>query len=133
MSKIFAISDLHTDYEANMDFVENLPGRPQDVLIVAGDVSDNISRYCTAELQSCKAAALLLGTHTSITSLIFSRLIETLSLLKSKYKEVYFIPGNHELWINKSDISPNSLVKLFEIVKRCETIGTLLYLLKTVN
>ena len=51
------------------------------------------------------------------------RLIETLSILKGKYKEVYFIPGNHELWINKNDIAPNSLVKLFEIVRRCAAIG----------
>ena len=44
MSRIFAISDLHTDYEANMEFVESLPPRPEDVLIVAGDVSDDIPR-----------------------------------------------------------------------------------------
>ncbi|XP_063673706.1 uncharacterized protein LOC134810941 [Bolinopsis microptera] len=94
MSRIFAISDLHTDYEANMEFVESLPPHPEDVLIVAGDVSDDIPR-----------------------------LIETLSILKAKYKDVYFIPGNHELWINKSDISPNSLVKLFEIVRHCTVIG----------
>lgn len=94
MSLIYGISDLHTDYEANMKFVENLPERSEDVLIVAGDVSDDITR-----------------------------LIETLSFLKSKYKEVFFIPGNHELWINKSDIAPNSLVKLFEIVRHCDQIG----------
>ena len=47
MSRIFAISDLHTDYEANMEFVESLPPHPEDVLIVAGDVSDDIPRYAT--------------------------------------------------------------------------------------
>ena len=50
MSRIFAISDLHTDYEANMEFVESLPPHPEDVLIVAGDVSDDIPRYATGEL-----------------------------------------------------------------------------------
>lgn len=44
MSLIYGISDLHTDYEANMKFVENLPERSEDVLIVAGDVSDDITR-----------------------------------------------------------------------------------------
>ena len=51
--------------------------------------------------------------------------METLSILKAKYNEVYFIPGNHELWINKTDLAPNSLVKLFEIVRHCNAIGKL--------
>lgn len=77
-----------------MDFVISLPCRREDVLVVAGDVSDDIPR-----------------------------LIETLEILKRKYKEVFFIPGNHELWMNESDISPNSLVKLFEIIGHCKRIG----------
>ena len=44
MSRIYGISDLHVDYEANMLFVENLPASYEDVLVVAGDVSDNIPR-----------------------------------------------------------------------------------------
>ena len=66
--------------------------------------------------------------HNTFYGTFHFRLIETLSILKSKYKEVFFIPGNHELWINKSDISPNSLVKLFEIVRHCDQIGELFYL-----
>lgn len=94
MSRIYGISDLHTDYDANLAFVENMPERLEDVLIVAGDISDDIPR-----------------------------LVETLSILKAKYKDVFFIPGNHELWLNNGDPYPNSLVKLYEIVRHCKRIG----------
>ena len=51
------------------------------------------------------------------------RLVQTLQILQRKYKEVFFVPGNHELWLTKNDIAPNSLVKLFEIIQHCNAIG----------
>eukprot|EP00116_Pleurobrachia_bachei_P008744 sb/3469006/ len=94
MSRIFGISDLHTDYEENLVFVEEFTEQPEDVVLVAGDVSDSIPR-----------------------------LIESLKILQRKYKEVFFIPGNHELWLTKNDHAPNSLVKLFEIIQCCNDLG----------
>lgn len=37
---------------------------------------------------------LILGDVTHIPK----RLMQTLKLLKSKFKDVYYCPGNHELW-----------------------------------
>lgn len=50
MSRVFGISDLHTDYEENMDFVISLPCRREDVLVVAGDVSDDIPRLISPSI-----------------------------------------------------------------------------------
>ena len=55
---IYAISDLHTDFEENMRWVEKLSSvyHPWSVLILAGDVSDDIQllRYtATAMLRYC--------------------------------------------------------------------------------
>lgn len=41
---MYAISDLHTDYPVNMGWVESLSDDKyqNDLLIVAGDISDNL-------------------------------------------------------------------------------------------
>ena len=45
MSRIFAISDIHVDIPENLHFVESWSASDyqQDVLIVAGDVTDNMT------------------------------------------------------------------------------------------
>lgn len=45
MSRIFAISDIHVDIPENLNFVESWSASDyqQDVLIVAGDVTDNMT------------------------------------------------------------------------------------------
>lgn len=65
-SRVFAISDLHVDIKQNLEFVESWCSTKyqNDCLIVAGDVTDN-------------EALLQL----------------TLESLKSKFKEVFFVPG----------------------------------------
>ena len=70
-NKIYAISDLHVDYEENMKWIEQLSDQNyrNDTIIIAGDV-----------------------THVP------SKLIRTLKLFKEKFQDVYFCPGNHELW-----------------------------------
>ena len=43
---VYAMSDLHTDHEENLNWVKSLSVHDfsQDVLIVAGDVSDSLER-----------------------------------------------------------------------------------------
>lgn len=68
---------------------------PSDVLIVAGDVSDDLD--------------------------IFRK---TFELLTSTYAHVFFITGNHELWVRKKDREKyDSLGKLRELVKICDELG----------
>ncbi len=45
MSRVFAISDLHVDYRENRNFVDSWSSSAyrNDVIIVAGDVTDNMS------------------------------------------------------------------------------------------
>ena len=64
--KLYAISDLHVDIKENREFVESWSdvNYQEDGLIVAGDVTD-----------------------------FMSLLKSTLETLKSKFKEVYFVPG----------------------------------------
>lgn len=67
--RVFAISDCHTDYQTNMDWVADLStsqGYKGDALIVAGDVSDDLDV-----------------------------LTRTLELLAATFAHVFFVPGNH--------------------------------------
>jgi predicted phosphodiesterase len=74
--KVFVVSDVHTDYKANMEWVRSLSlsQYSEDTLICAGDVSDNLETFQT-----------------------------TMALFKDKYRDVFFVPGNHDLWCRRKE------------------------------
>ena len=67
--RVLAISDLHLDFKDNMDALRKMPAFPQDWLITCGDL-------CTSE----------------------AHLRTTLDILVPRFKRVFWVPGNHELW-----------------------------------
>jgi 3',5'-cyclic AMP phosphodiesterase CpdA len=89
--RILAISDLHTDFKENMRLVEEIPDSSHagDALIVAGDIADRIEV-----------------------------IKHTLSVLRSKFKMVFYTPGNHELWTRNEGC--DSIEKLSRILSLCE-------------
>lgn len=82
--RVFAISDLHLDYAANREWLQQLPQHEynDDVLILAGDVSDRLN--------------LLEDAFRALTK---------------RFATVLFVPGNHDLWINRERL-PDSFAKL---------------------
>lgn len=92
--RVYAFSDLHCDHKANLDLLRGLPVRSRDILIVAGDISHQIPI-----------------------------LTETLTVLKSKFREVFFCPGNHDLWLDKADGCADSLTKLKLVEDVCARLG----------
>lgn len=85
--KIYAISDIHVDFPENKSWLNNLSyaDYKEDILILAGDI-----------------------TH-------IEQLFEhALKNLKKRFLEVIFVPGNHDLWVNKNH-SANSIDK-FELI-----------------
>lgn len=95
MARIFALSDLHVDNLDNMYFVERLSFEKykDDVLIVAGDVTDNVTL-----------------------------LKSTFLILKKKFKEVVFVPGNHDIWIRERDSWETSDGKFHRLLRLCKTL-----------
>lgn len=97
--KVYAISDLHTDYPENLHWVKSLPATKfkGSVLILAGDVSDS-----PAILE------------------------ETLEALASKFLHVFFVAGNHELWVSDADSSTHShhSITTDEAVTSCHAVLT---------
>lgn len=98
IERILCLSDLHTDHPSNFDWVtghcEQL--QPNDVLIVAGDISHKLSTFR-----------------------------DSLRLLVDRC-HVMFVPGNHEAWLEKNDEKPgSSFQKLESIYAVCREEGAL--------
>ena len=86
--RIYALSDLHDDQKENMLWIEQISSSDylNDTIIVAGR-SMGISEFVMSSF-------VRLGDVTHV----LAKLFQTLKLLKSKFRDVYFCPGNHDLW-----------------------------------
>jgi len=94
--RIFAISDVHVDYEVNARWLGDLSRSEfrDDVLILAGDVSDSIAR-----------------------------LARTLENLAVRFRQVAYVPGNHDLWVIRDSPHRTSLEKFAEVCTTVEQSG----------
>lgn len=94
--RVFAVSDLHIDYEVNARWVRSLSSVDylDDVLILAGDVTDkrHLLEWC-------------------------------ITTLSRRFKRVLFVPGNHELWVVREGSGKDSLQKLNEVFMTVESSG----------
>jgi len=93
--RVFAVSDIHVDYEENLLWILNLSNEEyrDDILILAGDVTDKMA----------------------LLKQVFDALVE-------KFKTVLFVPGNHELWVQDTDFDC-SLDKFSAISELCNSCG----------
>jgi len=67
--KLFAISDLHLDYQVNREAIQSLPSQPEDWVILAGDISSKLEHLQFA-----------------------------LEVFCARFAKVFWVPGNHDLW-----------------------------------
>lgn len=102
INRVLCISDLHTDHTDNMKWLADKSAsndllRDSDLIVVAGDISHELKT-----------------------------LEESFSYLLQKGSSVLFVPGNHEAWLNTSELkTTNSLEKLDRIYELCEKLGIL--------
>ncbi|MFG2057208.1 metallophosphoesterase family protein [Micromonospora sp. NPDC048930] len=95
---LFAVSDLHVSYEENRKVVDRLhPESADDWLIVAGDVAE-----------------------------LFGAIEGTLRLLRDRFAQVIWAPGNHELWTHPSDpVTLRGQERYAALVGMCRDLGVL--------
>ncbi len=96
--RVFATSDLHVDYASNAEWVDGLSRSEyiDDVLMVAGDLSDSLSR-----------------------------LARSLDALARRFKKVLFVPGNHELWVHRDKNGGTSLDKFEQVCSVARSCGVM--------
>ncbi|CAE7323000.1 unnamed protein product [Symbiodinium natans] len=85
------VQDIHTDIQDNLTWIARISDTDyvKDALIVAGDVSDSLEVMET-----------------------------TLALLKRKFADVFFVPGNHDLWVGEDETCVDKVAKLQELCSR---------------
>ncbi len=94
--RIFAVSDVHIDFEVNRQWIQNLSATDyrNDVLILAGDISDSI------------------------------RLLDwCLTTLAGRFAKVLFVPGNHDLWVFNDQTYGTSLDKFQRVCQVIDNCG----------
>lgn len=93
--QVWVTSDIHIDYQENYQQLIKFAyrGHGQDALIIAGDASDRLTR-----------------------------LKDLFSVLVPNFQHVLFVPGNHELWIRRSDFA-DSVAKWQAIQSLCDSLG----------
>lgn len=91
--RVFAISDLHVDFRENQTWVSQLSDLDhcEDVLLMAGDVSHRLDRM----------------------QWVFDTLNE-------KFAHLFFVPGNHDLWVREEDVT-DSIDKYERLMQLCNT------------
>lgn len=99
--RVFAVSDIHTDFKGNMKWLEELVQWAKkedfrnDVLIVAGDISHDMGIIET-----------------------------TLTLCCQAFGHVFHVCGNHELWVAPTTSTcKHGMHKLNEIQMLCQKLG----------
>ena len=93
--RVFALSDIHVDYEINAKWVADLSkfDYTEDIIILAGDVSHDMRKVET-----------------------------TLVTLCERFRQVLFVPGNHDIWVMKHETF-NSIEKFEMVCKLANDIG----------
>lgn len=96
MTRVFAISDIHLDFPANLKWLTGLSmdDYQNDILILAGDVSD--------------------------VPYLLNLCFETLA---KRFKKVLFVPGNHDLWVVRLPEKMGSIDKFHCIASLAEGFG----------
>ena len=93
--RIFTVSDIHVDFDENARWVKALSACDylEDVLILAGDLSDSMTRIS-----------------------------ECFSCLVSKFRYVFYLPGNHECWVSSTS-EMNSFEKFDQVLALANACG----------
>lgn len=87
--RLFALSDIHVDYPDNARWVEHLSGADyrDDILILAGDLTED-----RRLLAWCLAS------------------------FAAKFRQVLFVPGNHDLWVRRDQADLCSFRKFAQVM-----------------
>lgn len=91
--KLYALSDLHVRFPANRAVIERLTAHPEDGLVLAGDIAEREED-----------------------------LAWTLETLRKKFRALYWVPGNHELWTMPGETLRGE-AKYARMVDVCRSFG----------
>jgi len=93
--KLWALGDLHLANRVNRQALTEMPSYPEDWLILAGDMGETEAHLRFA-----------------------------LDVLRSRFRQLIWVPGNHDLWTLSSDVSGlRGVAKYQRLVEVCRSYG----------
>lgn len=97
--KVYTVSDIHVDHRDNLKKISDISQTTyqNDILILAGDISYKIE--------------------------MISHIFE---LFKERFREVLYVPGNHDLWV-RDDTARDSIDKFNQIIALAGDKGVLMH------
>ena len=105
INKILLLSDLHCDYSSNRDWLAGICAVDKKLCSNSNNNNDHDDGDRLIEnLDYSKTMILVAGDVSHDLSI----LRWTFQTLKQKFGEVAFVPGNHELWIDKKKTAKNT-------------------------
>lgn len=95
--RLWAISDLHLGHSPNDLALDKMPSHPEDWLILAGDTGETVEH-----------------------------LRRTLEILTPRFKQLLWVPGNHDLWVMpEEDPQLRGDARYRRLVQVCQEFGAL--------
>jgi 3',5'-cyclic AMP phosphodiesterase CpdA len=94
--RLFAVGDLHLGSDVNRRMLATVPPHPDDWLILAGDTGETVAHLTYA-----------------------------LDHLVPRFRQVVWVPGNHELWSARDPDAPRGVAKYELLVEVCRRYGVL--------
>jgi 3',5'-cyclic AMP phosphodiesterase CpdA len=95
--KLFALSDLHLSYAENRDALLTIASRPDDWLVLAGDIGERREHLDFA-----------------------------LRVLTPRFRQIVWVPGNHDLWtVPSHEDKSRGQDKYQRLVELCRSYGVL--------
>jgi 3',5'-cyclic AMP phosphodiesterase CpdA len=88
--KLWAISDLHVGHRGNLAAIQSLAPRPDDWLVLCGDLGDT-----------------------------FEQVEQAFLALREKFARLVWVPGNHELWAVPRRETPHGVARYAALVELC--------------
>eukprot|EP01126_Amoeba_proteus_P051191 TRINITY_DN6102_c0_g4_i7.p1 TRINITY_DN6102_c0_g4~~TRINITY_DN6102_c0_g4_i7.p1 ORF type:complete len:273 (-),score=12.28 TRINITY_DN6102_c0_g4_i7:353-1171(-) len=94
--RVYGTSDLHIDYPTNWQWVESIDKDKyrNDVLLVGGDTTHDMDQLRRFFL-----------------------------LVRGRFRHVFFVPGNHDLWVTPRCPARDSVEKFYQIMNLCKECG----------
>ncbi len=94
--KLWAISDLHVGQPENLAGLRTVAARPDDWLILGGDIGDTEKELAAA-----------------------------IEILAPKFAKLLWVPGNHELWTRPGPDRIGGVEKYARLVETCRSAGVI--------
>ena len=120
---VFHVSDLHVEHKANLAWLDRLPDGMDPTHSVPAFMPGQPAPSSSAALPSGRAlpGSVLLCCGDVATDPELLR--HSLRAMRRAYETMFFVPGNHDVWMGRDGMTTDSLLKFRQLLSLCRQEG----------